>query len=1395
MSRFVFSVLIGSLLASLALANSTPVVSDVTASQRKDGSKLVDICYDLADPDGDTCTVSLKVSSDGGATWTVPVMTFLPNSAVGSGINPGYSKRMVWDAAKDLPGVFGRNYRVKVIADDNTTPADMVFIPSGTFQMGNSTNAEEGVYNELPVHTVTLDSFAMGKYEITNEQYCAFLNSAYPSQLKVVKYYVYASGDTENSYRYCEIYTSSDYGQIVFLNNTFSVLTKGGRYLTNDPVVWVSQYGARAYCNWRSQQEGKEPCYDLSTWNCDFSKKGYRLPTEAEWEYAARGGLSGQRFPWGDTITHSQANYQSAPYSYDISPTRGFHPTWKVEDKPYTSPVGSFPANDYGLYDMTGNAAEWCNDWYSYESYSSSPQTNPTGPSTNLWGSIIRGGSWDSFALYCRVSNRTNGPNWGGDSEVGFRVVLNLNSSEGSSGPGLSSVLTLDTRNDRLHFYVERNGTTGYQPGDDEDVSGEPVYYNNRDMALSAITDSQGQVYIYGLDEGDQVFVRHVAFQKGSPKGSRGTAGTMVDLYMDTDHITETGDVDPYEFSSSDISKLVQDPLDIPLSHPVFSWNVVVALNWKANSGYLSRLRTGFENASEYLFDVTDGQMKIGRVDIRNNAAVSSSDWFEADMQIKSGDQFPQSNLWGVRYSTCYVFFPQYFNGSDSKSGNPDTASYFRSIIHELGHYMLGFYDEYLNGEGKKYPWRQYRAAHPGEVPMIYGIMDYQFASDELSSNNDYRAASFYTGKPAREVTNQIWDHDLANATTPRHLPCWQFLFENFDCAGGLVSTWGNLDGIQVKLSMPPDGVFTGRNASGAEQRSSEDRGGPYFIPAPYVKCEFPVASPPPSKEMELESSDVEVSVLDQGVGVRQARVWLENSEGRRIEQSRTDRQGKTTCYGVSLGDKIVASWGGKVISAPWNSEDRVILSSREARFIPPPAGEIPRLLIASTPVLDQGKIMLRIRILADQDLVKVPSVSIHPSFEGSVPVPMAQTNPMTYEGVMEIGMVVEGSMDVSAEGSGGQVATTAEFNIQQMGPNPSNRIFGPGGWLEVISPKDTFDQDTRFVLNGTGDIPIPYADNARVVLTEPVSLRVQQGVIVGSPYVINWQIQTDSLLGRDATQVRLCRFDENSRSWQEVPCDYAPGSSGVSASGITDGIYALFGTDSTDRTPPGDIQDLSADKANSGWSIALEWTAPGDDGYEGRALRYTLLYSTEPITPQNRDRCLRLPLFNAPQIAGQREQYVFEMPDPDKLYYFVVQAEDEAGNRGGVSNGAQAVSNVMDTDGDGLPDQWERAYGFNPTEPGDQMLDPDKDGVINAYEYRLGMLPNCKDSDGDGIPDGIEFVDLDKNGKIDLGDLGIFAEHWMEGQCYRCPGADFTGNGTVGIEDLLELSSRWLMN
>jgi formylglycine-generating enzyme required for sulfatase activity len=257
--------------------------------------------------------------------------------------------------------------------------ADWVQIPAGTFEMGD----HNGVGNEGPLHSVTLDAFKMDVYEVTNELYAAYLNDVYAAgSVTVNSNVIYQVGGAGEAL--ADTTASSSYSRITWNGSTFGVTAGKEQH----PLVEVSWYGACAYANWRSEQRGLTPCYDLSTWACDFNANGWRLPTEAEWEYAARGGAHNPyyKYPWNsNSITSSDANYD--------------------RNIGTTCDVGNYAPNGYGLYDTAGNVWEWCNDWYSSSYYSSSPGSNPTGPSSGS-GRVLRGGSWGNSAVNLRAAAR-----------------------------------------------------------------------------------------------------------------------------------------------------------------------------------------------------------------------------------------------------------------------------------------------------------------------------------------------------------------------------------------------------------------------------------------------------------------------------------------------------------------------------------------------------------------------------------------------------------------------------------------------------------------------------------------------------------------------------------------------------------------------------------------------------------------------------------------------------------------------------------------------------------------------------------------------------------------------------------------------------------------------------
>ncbi len=280
-------------------------------------------------------------------------------------------------------------------------PEDLVLMPAGSFVMGNATNvfpASEGYYDERPQHTVSVGAFYMGKFEVTKTQWDAV--------------YLWA---TNNGYNFDNV---------------------GSGKAADHPVQKVSWYDAVKWCNAYSEKDGRTPCYTVSgsvyrtgthsAVACDWTARGYRLPAEAEWEYAARGGVANHRFTWsgGDTIDHSLALYFGYPsaYAYDLG-YEGYDTNYMAGAYPYTSPVGSFAGNGYGLRDMAGNVWEWCWDWYDGNYYSTSPGTDPRGPATGS-RRVNRGGGWYDYADHHRVAHRAGSLPDGKRTELGFRVVL-----------------------------------------------------------------------------------------------------------------------------------------------------------------------------------------------------------------------------------------------------------------------------------------------------------------------------------------------------------------------------------------------------------------------------------------------------------------------------------------------------------------------------------------------------------------------------------------------------------------------------------------------------------------------------------------------------------------------------------------------------------------------------------------------------------------------------------------------------------------------------------------------------------------------------------------------------------------------------------------------------------
>ncbi len=265
----------------------------------------------------------------------------------------------------------------KVVNDGH---GDFLYVPAGAFKMGD--NFGDGMPRERPVHTVDVDAFYIGKYEITNAEWKAFRDdpayddvSLWPGRRVMPK------------------------NQIQYWNQANN---HGGGTPNSDnyPVLGVNWDGAVAYCNWISRTTGKK----------------YRLPTEAEWEKAAR-GTDQRRYPWGNNIDHSYANYVGEQ-TFDTGMVVGTFDGQKHGD--LQTHNGASP---YGAMDMAGNVMEWCSDWYSSNYYASSPVKNPKGPASGSY-KALKGGTFYTEPFDLRTYGRSAAwPSLQSHRMIGFRPV------------------------------------------------------------------------------------------------------------------------------------------------------------------------------------------------------------------------------------------------------------------------------------------------------------------------------------------------------------------------------------------------------------------------------------------------------------------------------------------------------------------------------------------------------------------------------------------------------------------------------------------------------------------------------------------------------------------------------------------------------------------------------------------------------------------------------------------------------------------------------------------------------------------------------------------------------------------------------------------------------------
>lgn len=264
---------------------------------------------------------------------------------------------------------------------------DFILIPGGCFEMGCGPWTGSCDKDEIPAHEVCVDNFYLGTREISVGEFRVFAES---SSYKT---------DAEKM-NGCFYWTGIDWEK----KNGLSWRNPGFVQTDDDPVVCVSWQDVIGYILWKSRKD----------------KVRYRLPTEAEWEYAARGGGKRIRYSWGEegmsgNIANSSMRSKFSAWPWPFA--EGYE-----DGKVFTAPGGSFPPNPLGLFDMGGNVEEWIADHYMEDYYARSPRNAPRGPAIGD-EKVIRGGSWLGSPRFVRLSKRKHSLPWGRSGHLGFRMA------------------------------------------------------------------------------------------------------------------------------------------------------------------------------------------------------------------------------------------------------------------------------------------------------------------------------------------------------------------------------------------------------------------------------------------------------------------------------------------------------------------------------------------------------------------------------------------------------------------------------------------------------------------------------------------------------------------------------------------------------------------------------------------------------------------------------------------------------------------------------------------------------------------------------------------------------------------------------------------------------------
>ncbi|OQW91308.1 MAG: hypothetical protein BWK78_05005 [Thiotrichaceae bacterium IS1] len=888
-----------------------------------------------------------------------------------------------------------------------------------------------------------------------------------------------------------------------------------------------------------------------------------------------------------------------------------------------------------------------------------------------------------------------------------------------------------------VKVWADKNGNQLYDTG--EEVSGASVYVNN-ETSPKGSTNAAGVIQLSSIVATNKIYAEKTFFSVSNPKAVDSNFGGVTNNnpyavagidkkaynFVMASDVMRKLDGKYYDFpTNGDVcgSKFMsirdeQGNVLIQLVHPKIEWNLVVAFQEAQTTGFYDQIRTGFRSYADFMYNYTDGYSVVKNVVLVTDRFEGTSQWDYSDVQVKNSE-WPNAHIFGNRSNGLYHIHM----GKTWSGDGPTGYNWYSTLGHESGHYLFGFYDEYLSGNGLvRYDTWLYRTQHDGnpstesnEFPFNYGIMDYQYTVHELSDTTDYFPRGTYN---LDQVTKQYYLRSKKST--------WDFLRTTYQNEiQNKMSGQGFSTAFFNNLILPPHlaGSYptsdstkrAGPNGMNHDAitfksgRRGEERDDVSFI-------EWTAPSNTKAGERE-QLFDATIQVVDNsGTPIPQSEVWLVSAEDVKHLQGKTNYEGKVISNSVGLGKRLEAYSEGRKTELTVVEKTNHYLLTLSSPGIREGQRSGNGLIVSAQPDETQpSKLVIGV---AGETLASQPSVTLSQPESYVATVPMETQANDSYFGLVEY-QYPSGTLEV-VSGDSQSISAFEMFSTEVL---LASGFPAPNGELLMTTTSESFEGSGEFIIT-TSTAPAP-ANGDLVPVGNVWSFNFAKSITAVHNVGLEILLSADKMKGLDATQLNLYGWDQVTKMWQLVVggSTHDLKSFNITLASLNYASYALFAPASDDTMAPDAITDLQAKTGDSRWRINLQWTAPSDD--KGVYV-YEIRFNTVPVTMTNWNDSFAIRTI--PNDTA--ETFVLEMPDPNKNYYFAIRAADAASNWSPMGTlNAPTKSQSSDTDEDGMLDKWEIKYFGSLSHDG--TADTDGDLFTDLEEFEAGTDPTVPNTVG----------------------------------------------------------------